>query len=194
MSYSHFCLENDSRGTAPHGPLGRKHGRPVCLKRAPTPGPWTISNRAAEWRASKASSTAPHAPFLPELSLSVPGEAVFRETVPVAENVEGRRPRGSSWTVERLVLFVHLPGRWGQVEALLRPCHAHVPLPRGALPGFVCWVRGSRPWACVPGGALSKTPWPGSRPGGADAGAGIEPLSWEVLVLAVCVNMRRCGS
>lgn len=70
----------------------------------------------------------------------------------------------------------------------------HVFPPQGA-PPWLCLL-GARlpPRACVPGGAPPRTPWPGSRPGGADAGAGIEPLSWEVLVLVVCVNVRRCGS
>lgn len=75
---------------------------PCVSSGPPPPGHGPLATRLPSGgRASEASSTAPHALFLPELSPTVPGEAVFHETVPVAENAGGCQPRGSSRTVEK---------------------------------------------------------------------------------------------
>lgn len=54
------------------------------------------------------------------------------------------------------MLFVHLPGRWGQAEMLLRPCHPRVPHPGGPslVPSAGCGA--PTPWARVPGRALPE--------------------------------------
>ena len=129
---------------------------PCVSSGPPPPGHGPLATRLPSGRqASEASSTAPHALFLPELSPTVPGEAVFHETVPVAENAGGRRPRGSSWTMEKHHHGGVCPparevGAGGDAAQALPPT---CPPPGGPLPGSVCWRQGSHPWACVPGRA-----------------------------------------
>lgn len=103
------------------------------------------------------------------------------------------RPRGSSWTVERRAVCPHRGGG-GRWRALLRPCHAHVPS-RGPSLALSAGCEAPAPWACVPGGALWRGTAPGSpawRSGrrGRNRTVGGKFWSW----LAVCVNVRRCGS
>lgn len=169
---------------------------PCVSSGPPPPGHGPLATRLPSGgRASEASSTAPHALFLPELSPTVPGEAVFHETVPVAENAGGCQPRGSSRTMEKHHHGGICPpagevGAGGDAAQALPPTRPH---PGG--PPWLCLLEaGLPPRACVPGRPPPRTCWPGSWPGGADAGAGIEPLPWDALVLAVCVNVHRRGS